>query len=336
MLKAALIGFGGIAKAHRKGYANLKKQGIVQLVCACDIDPKAFSRKVTINIDEGTTELEESIAFYTDLDQMLAEQEFDFADICAPTYVHAELAQKLLRRGYHVLSEKPMALHFSDCEAMMQAAEESGKELMIGQCLRFDPGYGYLKAAVEDGRFGAVQGAFFNRISPPPVWGYQNWFMNPELSGGCLTDMHIHDVDMARYLFGEPQAVSCCASTTVCLHDAVHTSFRYDSFPVTAVGDWTQDGIRFVAGFRVNFEKATLVQEKGVLTVYPKDGSEKQEISLPKVSGYEGEIAYFCDVITGKTANLKNPASSAANTIRLIECMRESADNGGKIVPFTP
>ena len=130
MLKAALIGFGGIAKAHRKGYANLKKKGVVQLVCACDIDPNAFSRKVTINIDTGATELEEQIAFYTDLDKMLAEQEFDFADICAPTYVHAELAQKLLRRGYHVLSEKPMALCAADCDAMMRAASESGKELI--------------------------------------------------------------------------------------------------------------------------------------------------------------------------------------------------------------
>ena len=336
MLKAALIGFGGIAKAHRKGYANLKEKGIAELVCACDIDPNAFSRKVTINIDAGATELEESIAFYTDLDRMLAEQTFDFADICAPTYVHAELAQKLLRRGYHVISEKPMALHFSDCEAMMRAASESGKELMIGQCLRFEPNYGYLKEAVEDGRFGAVQGAFFSRLSGPPVWGSKNWFMNPELSGGCLTDMHIHDVDMARYLFGEPQAVSCCASTSVCRHDAVHTTFIYDGIPVTAVGDWTLNGMRFSAGFRVNFERATLVLEGGVLTVYPKDGSESYTVSRPKISGYEGEIAYFCDVITGRCENLKNPASSAARTIRLIECMRESADNGGKILPFIP
>ena len=336
MLKAALIGFGGIAKAHRKAYANLEKRGIARLVCAYDIDPGAFDRKVKINIDTGAVDLEEHIRFYTDLDEMLEKEQIDFADICAPTYVHAELTQRLLRRGYHVMSEKPMALTFADCAEMMRAAGEAGKELMIGQCLRFEPSYGYLKSAVEDGRFGAVQGAFFNRLSGPPIWGYQNWFMNPALSGGCLTDMHIHDVDMVRYLFGEPQAVSCRASTTVCRHDAVHTSFLFGDIPITAVGDWTQTGIRFTAGFRVNFEKATLVLESGVLTVYPKDGSEKYEIELSKVGGYEGELAYFCDVITGKTANLKNPASSAAKTIRLLEAMRESADNGGRVEPFTP
>ena len=332
MLKAALIGFGGIAKAHRKAYANLKKQGVAQLVCACDIDPDAFSRKVTINIDAGATELEESIAFYTDLDRMLAEQTFDFVDICAPTYVHAELSKKLLRAGYHVMCEKPMALSFVDCTEMMRAATEEGRELMIGQCLRFDPKYEYLKAAVEDGRFGAVQSAFFSRLSAPPVWGYQNWFMNPDLSGGCLTDMHIHDVDMVRYLFGEPQAVSCHASSPICRHDAVHTTFFCGDIPVTAIGDWTQTGIRFTAGYRVGFETATLILEGGVLTVYPKDGGEKYEVETEKVSGYQGEIAYFCDVITGKSENLKNPASSAAKTIRLIECMRESVENGGKAV----
>ena len=37
MLKAVLIGYGGIAKAHQKGYTKLEKDGKVQLVAVCDI-----------------------------------------------------------------------------------------------------------------------------------------------------------------------------------------------------------------------------------------------------------------------------------------------------------
>ena len=49
MLRAALIGFGGIAKAHRKAFAKLEEKGIATLVCAMDINPEAFNKKIIIN-----------------------------------------------------------------------------------------------------------------------------------------------------------------------------------------------------------------------------------------------------------------------------------------------
>lgn len=333
MLRAALIGFGGISKSHRKGYINLKEKGIVELVCACDINPSAFNNQITINIDSEKTVLDERLNYYTDLDTMIEKEDFDFVDICVPTYLHAEMTQYLLKKGYHVLCEKPMALNYSDCEKMIETAKECNRELMIGQCLRFEPSYVFLKSAVVNETFGKVEAAYFSRLSGPPTWGYKNWFMKPELSGGCLTDMHIHDVDMVRHLFGEPKAVACKASTSVCVHDAVHTSFTVDcKIPITAVGDWTLSGTKFNASYRVNFEKATLICEGGALTVYPKSKEDPYRVKLSGPSGYQGEVEYFCNVIEGKTENTVNPASSAAKTIKLLEYMRESADDGGKVI----
>ena len=334
MLNAGIIGFGGIAKAHRSAYANLEKQGKARLVCACDIDPEAFTRKATINLDTGKTELREHIRFYTDLEQMLEKEEVDLLDLCVPTFLHKELAVKLLSRGYHVMCEKPMALTYDDCTEMLRAAKENGKQLMIGQCLRFFPAYDYAKGAIEDGRFGRVLGAFFSRLSPPPTWGWDNWFMDPERSGGCITDLHIHDVDMVRYLFGEPEAVSCRASTSLSVHDTVYSSFFCGDIPVTAIGDWTLIGVPFSASYRLDFEKATLVSNASSVTVYPKDGNEAYKAELHGVGGYEGELSYFCDVIVGRTENVKNPPESAARTISLVEHLRESAKNGGRVLPF--
>ena len=43
MIRAAMIGFGGIAQSHKNSYLSLEKRGIpVKLVAICDIDPKAF------------------------------------------------------------------------------------------------------------------------------------------------------------------------------------------------------------------------------------------------------------------------------------------------------
>ncbi|MBE6554151.1 MAG: Gfo/Idh/MocA family oxidoreductase [Ruminococcaceae bacterium] len=335
MLKAALIGFGGIAKAHRKAFAKLEEEGIATLICAHDVNPEAFHKKITINIDSEAVECKEHINFYTDLDEMFEKEQVDFVDICVPSFLHSKITCDVLRRGYHVMCEKPMALSFEDCSTMIQTAKENGKELMIGQCLRFYPAFDYIKTAIDDERFGKVIGAFFSRISEPPVWGWENWFMDPSRSGGCITDLHIHDVDIIRYLFGEPKSISCRASTSICIHDTVHTSFFYENnTPITAIGDWSLKGIPFRAECRIDFEGATVTFDKNVLTVYPKNEEEPYVVPLPKIGGHLGELEYFCRVISGEIANTKNPATSAATTVRLVEHMRKSADNGGERIEF--
>ena len=335
MLRAALIGFGGIAKSHRKAFANLEKQGIATLVCAHDVKSEAFNKKISINIDSEAVEFVEHINFYTDLDEMFTKEQFDFVDICVPSFLHSKITCDVLRCGYHVMCEKPMALYFEDCLEMIRASEEMGKELMIGQCLRFYPAFDYIKEVIDDGRFGKVTGAYFSRISEPPVWGWENWFMDPKRSGGCITDLHIHDVDIIRYLFGEPKAVSCRASTSICVHDTVHTAFFYDdNAPITAVGDWSLKGVPFRADCRIDFESATITFDKKALTVYPKNEDEPQIIPLRNIGGYQGELEYFCRLINGEIKNAKNPAISAATTISLVEHMRKSADNGGVVIDF--
>ena len=335
MLKAAIIGFGGIAQAHRRGYANLKKQGKVELVAACDVDPRAFERKVKINLGGEEQELCDGLRYYTDLEEMLSKEEVDLVDICLPSFLHSEMAAKLLRRGYHVLSEKPMALNSEDCAEMIRAALDGGRKLMVGQCVRFYPAFDYIKAAVEEGRFGKLLGGFFTRLSGPPVWGWDNWFADPARSGGCLTDMHVHDVDIIRYLFGEPEKVSCRATSSFSVHDTVHSALFYGEAPITAIGDWTLAGTGFAADARIDFEKASVTFLSGTLTVYPKDGTPAFTVPLEPISGYEAEISYFCDVIEGRVENTKNPPQSAARTIRLIEHLRESVAKGGEIVPVS-
>jgi len=271
---------------------------------------------------------------YTDLEEMLANEQIDVIDICLPTFLHKEYAIRMMERGYHVLCEKPMSLNFDACQEMLEAEKRTGKHFMIAQCLRFFPEYEYLKECTTDNRFGKVLSAQFSRVSPPPVWGWQNWFMNPELSGGCITDLHIHDIDYIRYLFGEPEAVSCRATHSVSCYDTVQTALFYGGTPVTAIGDWTLDKVPFSASYRVDFEAATLIMEGGKVTVYPKGEGEPFAPELKKMSGYAAEISYFCDVILGKTENTKNPATSAARSIRLINTMKQSADQNGKTLKF--
>ena len=332
MLNAAIIGFGGIAKVHKKGYDNLEKQGKIKLVAVCDIREAAFESNVAINIDSeaiGTG----AYNCYTDIEEMLDKEKIDILDVCVPSFLHREIAVAMLERGYNVLCENPMSLCSEDCEKMLEAEKASGKHFMIAQCLRFFKEYEYLKKCIDDNTYGKVLGAFFSRNSAQPTWGWENWFMDYERCGGAIMDIHIHDIDIVRYLFGEPEAVSCRASDCKTKYDIVQTSLYYGNIPVTANGCWTAGKIRFSASYKVDFEKASVLYENGKVTVYPEEG-EPFAPQLEGQDGYTEEISYFCDVVEGKIQNIKNPASSAAKSVKLVEAMKQSADNGGEKIAF--
>ncbi len=85
--------------------------------------------------------------------------------MCLPTALHKEFTLKALAAGKHVMCEKPMALDYADCVEMAEAADRAGKQLMIGQCLRFDPCYIYLKELVDSKKYGKARRVFMSRLT---------------------------------------------------------------------------------------------------------------------------------------------------------------------------
>ena len=331
MLNAAIIGYGGIAQAaHVPAYKKLEEMGKARLVAACDVNPEQFEKKLEINLG-AAGEGPAGLRTYTDLEKMLASEELDLIDVCLPTDLHAKYAIDMLNRGYHVQSEKPMARTYEDCARMVDAASKAKGRLMIGQCLRFGGEYLFLKDAIDNGTYGKPVSAVFRRQSAPPLWASENWFMDFARSGGCLLDMHVHDIDIARFLFGEPDSVSCVAVDLYSGSDVAHSRLIYDKLAVLAVGDWSQQGTKFAADYRVGFEKATVICEAGAVTVYPREG----EAYKPEISGdnmYFKEIEYLIDTAVSGAQNDRNPPESAAATIRLCEALQKSANDKGAIV----
>ena len=332
-IKVAMIGFGGIARTHYAGYQNFKNEGTqIRLVAVCDIDREKFDAPIKINIDGGKNTLDESIRRYTDIDELIANEDFDMADICLPTYLHKEYSVKLLKAGKHVICEKPMALSGEECDEMLKASRESGKRLMIAQCLRFAPEYLYLKDCMTDGRFGKLKNIFMERKSSQPRWGFEHWFEKTDKCGGCILDMHVHDVDMARFLLGEPYAVSVIAYDATVRWAVENSRLYYKDTMVVIDGSWDESATcRFRAGYRARFENATVMTENGEVKVYPDKG-EPFIPDIPKVNIYGEEIRYFANTIMNNTENDRNPPESACATVKLIEKMRESADKNGETV----
>ncbi|MBQ8683443.1 MAG: Gfo/Idh/MocA family oxidoreductase [Clostridia bacterium] len=331
MLKVAIIGYGGIAGAHAPSWQLLEERGKAKLVAVCDIDPDNFSATVETNINSGR-ELPADVRTYTDYKEMLANEELDLVDICLPTPLHKDVTIDVLNSGINVQCEKPMARNYAQTQEMIAAAKASGKILMIGLGLRFAVEYEYVKKLIESGEYGRPVAASFQRLSGPPLWSrWHSWYMNHEESGGCLLDMHIHDVDMVRHLFGEPKAVSCVTQDLYAGDDVVHSRFIYDDLAVTAVGDWSLEGTGFYCGYRIAFEKATVICEMSKVTVYPR-GGEAFEPELNGDNFFTRELTVISDAVAGNGEVAVTPPQSAAKSIRLCELLKESANANGAIV----
>jgi predicted dehydrogenase len=240
----------------------------------------------------------------------------------------------MLEKGYHVLSEKPMALSYGECLAIEASAKKAKGECMIGQCLRFYPQYVFLKEMVDSKKYGDLISCDFYRFSGRPKWGFENWFMNKDKSGGCVLDLHIHDVDIIRYIFGDPKGVSALARTVFenSEFDTINSRFMYDNNTIiTAYGDWAMPlKFGFRHGYRANFENSVVVFENDTVKVYTDD--EVIEHSFDRLDGIENEIEYLIGcIVNDKKVELNTP-NSAMKTVRLVELLKDSARENGKYV----
>ena len=335
MFKLGIIGFGGIARAHNAGYRKLIEEGVpVKLVAVCDIDSSKFESQMNINIDTGNAGMPDDIHTYTSADELIEKEDFDMADICLPTYLHCEYAIKLLKAGKHVLSEKPMALNVEQCDAMLATAKQENRKLMIGQCLRFGSAYLYLKDCVDTEKYGKLRHLFMDRLSAQPRWGFEHWFEDTDRCGGCILDMHIHDVDMVRFLLGEPEAVSTVAMDRDVRWQVENTRMYYDGKLVVITGSWDEAATcKFKSSFRARFEKATLLSDGHSVTVYPDEGATFEAELINHNHYIMEEIrAFINDLLAGNFENKINSPESARESVRVIEKLRESASLNGEIV----
>ena len=106
MLKVAVVGVGGISGAHIPAWEEMKD---AELVALCDIRPERMEKY-------------EGKRCYTDIDELLKNEELDILDICLPTYLHADVACKAMDLGINVITEKPISLKDEDVDRVYACA----------------------------------------------------------------------------------------------------------------------------------------------------------------------------------------------------------------------
>lgn len=290
MLKVAVVGVGGISGAHIPAWEEMKD---AELVALCDIRPERMEKY-------------EGKRCYTDIDELLKNEELDILDICLPTYLHADVACKAMELGINVITEKPISLKNEDVERVYACAEKNGVKFMVAQVLRFWPEYELLKEIYETKKYGKLLSGTMTRLGCYPRWSWDGWMMDEKRSGLVPFDLHIHDLDFMVYAFGEPKVAHQFRSK---LPDQDFISLTYDfgDFFINTEASWYATSYPFTAEFRFQFEDAVVANENGKMMIYLRD-DEKIDLSqdaegdtgainLPKSDAYANEINYFADCV---------------------------------------
>jgi predicted dehydrogenase len=264
--KQMRIGIAGIGFMGMIHYLTYQKLRGVKVSALCEADRTRLAgdwRTIKGNFGpQGQMMDLTGIEKYDKLDDLIADPTLDAIDICLPPAFHATTAIKALQAGKHVFSEKPIALTAADANKMVGAAERAGRVLMIGHVLPFFPEYAQARKIIESGRHGRLLGGHFRRVISDPAW-LPNYF-KPEIIGGPMLDLHVHDAHLIRLLFGMPERVTSQGRMRgeVAEYWNSQCDFADRELVVSATsGIIRQQGRGFLHGFEIHLEKATLAYE---------------------------------------------------------------------------
>jgi predicted dehydrogenase len=325
---------GFMGKTHIGIYQRL---GTVELSAICDAEADRLNIGSLVgggNIQTSEKDIDlSSVRKYTDFDLMLRDGDFDFVDICLPTFLHVEHTVAALEAGYHVLLEKPMALDTEGTDLILKKVKETDRLFSVGQCIRYWPAYSEVKRILDQGDYGKARYSEFSRFSAKPDWAWDNWIVDGKRSGEAALDLHIHDADMLIHMFGMPasvRSVGAFESNGGLSH--ISTLYHYENgFVASSAGGWIcSDSFGFNMRALHILEKATIeldMSKNPMLTVFP-NGGEKYCPDLPEEDGYYFELKDFTEGLQRGKLSGTVTAESAAWAVRLcLEEIRSAKEN---------
>lgn len=182
-IKVAVIGTGSMGKNHVRIYSE---KGLLQ--CICDINPKTkkdISKKYKV---KG----------YSDYKKMIESEDINAVSIATPTKSHKEIAEYCLKKGVHVLLEKPIASTLAEANALCKLKHK--QVFTVGHIERFNPAVLRLKKMIDEGKLGKIISINAMRVGP---------YIPKQRDTGVLLDLAVHDVDIINCLFGRKPNYIC-------------------------------------------------------------------------------------------------------------------------------
>ncbi len=177
------------------GWAELiQNQAGVEL--AAVVEPMDERRRAVIEARGLSTD-----QAYTDLETALRTVDADAVLVVTPPKTHLEVAKIAFAAGKPVLMEKPLAASMDDANALVAAAEESGKLLIVSQNYRYRPPMQAVRKLLQDGVIGDIIHIQANCQEDMRLF-YEATNFRYLMPHPHIIDMTIHHWDLLRFLTG--------------------------------------------------------------------------------------------------------------------------------------
>jgi predicted dehydrogenase len=222
---------GGIIGAGKNSFIGLVHRASAALNGEAEISAGVFSSDSARSAERGTEIGIEKSRIYSNYMEMIEKENnlpegtrIDFVIIATPNASHSSMTKAFLEGGFHVVSDKPMAVSLSEALEIKKAAEKMG---MIFALTHGYTGYPMVKQArdlVKSGRIGNVisilvsytQGWLSPLINDPET--FKTWHLDPAVSGPSCTmiDIGIHALNLVQTITGlKPKKVCADLNTTI-------------------------------------------------------------------------------------------------------------------------
>jgi predicted dehydrogenase len=298
----------------------------VRLAWCCDARPEIRER-----LSPGLP----AACFTGELTDLLDDPDLDAIVLATPVPTHAQLARTVLEAGKHCFVEKPMAQSAAEAEAVIEAARDHDRVLMVGHLLQYHPGLRMLKQSVDSGELGEIRYLYSNRLNLGQLRADEN----------ALWSLGAHDVSVVLDLAGE-EPIELAAHGGSYMREGIEdVVFAFLRFPSGLTAhlhlSWldphkerrfTVVGSKRMATFDdMDLERKLTIYDKGFdesSNSYGEYITRQGEIRSPRVPNTEPlrlECEHFVDCIrTGRTPI--SDGVSGLRVVRVLEGLQGSLD----------
>lgn len=328
-VRIAIVGTGAIAQLTH--LPVLSKIRGAELVALCDNDgPKARALADRFAVSD----------VFTDLEEMLDSDALDAVVVATPNHLHEPHVLSALRKGLHVLAERPLALSSRGMERCLAAAAKGDLVLQVAHNHRFRSDVQALKQFLRNGELGTLQSVRAGALlveRPGDGWRGRK----AEAGGGAFLDHGLPLLDLALWLadFPEPVRVSATARTgkganatesemQMLLECEGGRSFVFDvSWNYVGQQDrWWFD----VHGSKGSGRLSPLRVMKAIngrhINVSPSGAASRES---PFLQSYRAELAHFVAMVNGDIP--RTPPTEQLMVQRVLDAAYRSAEDGREV-----
>lgn len=213
-LGIGVISFGWMGRLHTRAYASLPERYPelrVRPRLVAVADPVEGARSAAV----------EQFGFagsYADYRDLLADPAVEAVSICAPNFLHREIALAAVAAGKPFWIEKPMGVSAEESREIACAAAEAGLVTGVGFNYRQAPGVQFARQLIRDGRLGRVTNVrvwliadYASDPDGPLTWRYDRG----RAGAGVVGDLMSHGIDLAQFLVGRVAEVAAMTDTFI-------------------------------------------------------------------------------------------------------------------------